>query len=85
MPMRPWRLQRSPTWARRKVPVVTKNDSFLAFANAVAEGVETAEDFALLCQLRCDFAQGHYFAKAMPHDEWVGWARSWNPERGCCP
>lgn len=34
--------------------------------NVIAEGVETAEQLALLRQLRCEFAQGYYFSKPIP-------------------
>ena len=51
---------------------------------SVAEGVETTEDLALLCALRCDVAQGHYIAPAMPADEWIDWVRAWDPERCRC-
>ena len=48
---------------------------------SVAEGVETADDVALLCALRCDLAQGHFIAPAMPGDQWLEWTREWAPER----
>lgn len=37
--------------------------------NVVAEGVETAEQLAILRQLRCEFAQGYYFSKPVTADE----------------
>jgi diguanylate cyclase (GGDEF)-like protein/PAS domain S-box-containing protein len=37
--------------------------------NVIAEGVETAEQLALLRQLRCEFAQGFYFSKPVTADE----------------
>lgn len=43
--------------------------------NAVAEGVETAEDFALLRTLRCPYAQGYVIAKPMPAAELTAWVR----------
>ena len=35
-------------------------------AKTVAEGVETAEQVALLKEFGCDYVQGYYFAKPMP-------------------
>jgi EAL domain-containing protein (putative c-di-GMP-specific phosphodiesterase class I) len=37
--------------------------------NVIAEGVETADQLALLRQLRCEFAQGYYFSKPVPAEE----------------
>jgi len=37
--------------------------------NVIAEGVETAEQLAILRQLRCEFAQGYYFSKPVAADE----------------
>jgi EAL domain-containing protein (putative c-di-GMP-specific phosphodiesterase class I)/CheY-like chemotaxis protein len=51
---------------------------------SVAEGVETSGDLDLLCSLRCDLAQGFYIAPAMPCDEWIDWAKNWNPSRCRC-
>jgi len=39
----------------------------------VAEGVETAEQLAMLRQLKCDMAQGYHFARPMPADELAAW------------
>jgi EAL domain-containing protein (putative c-di-GMP-specific phosphodiesterase class I) len=49
--------------------------------DVVAEGVETAEQLSLLAQWGCDFAQGHYFSRAVPAEE-AGrlLARSLHPE-----
>ena len=37
--------------------------------NVIAEGVETAEQLALLRKLRCQFAQGYYFSKPVTAEE----------------
>jgi diguanylate cyclase (GGDEF)-like protein/PAS domain S-box-containing protein len=45
----------------------------------VAEGVETAEQLAFLRSLGCDAAQGYYFSKPLPPDEFEKLLASWNP------
>ncbi|MEX2525659.1 MAG: EAL domain-containing protein [Gammaproteobacteria bacterium] len=35
----------------------------------VAEGVETEEQYAVLCELGCDLAQGYLFSRAVPPEE----------------
>jgi EAL domain-containing protein (putative c-di-GMP-specific phosphodiesterase class I) len=37
--------------------------------NVIAEGVETAEQLAILRQLHCEYAQGYYFSKPVSADE----------------
>jgi len=37
----------------------------------VAEGVETGEQLAFLCQRKCDSMQGYYFSKPLPADAFV--------------
>jgi EAL domain-containing protein (putative c-di-GMP-specific phosphodiesterase class I) len=32
----------------------------------VAEGIETSRQAVTLCELGCDYAQGHFFGKPMP-------------------
>lgn len=39
--------------------------------SVVAEGVETKEQVNMLKELKCDYAQGYYYAKPMPHDEFT--------------
>lgn len=46
----------------------------------VAEGIETAEQLALLRSLRCDHGQGYYFAKPMDKDNvgrWLAAGNAW--------
>ena len=35
----------------------------------VAEGIETGEQLALVCELGCDIGQGYYFSRPCPADE----------------
>ena len=44
----------------------------------VAEGVETAEQLAFLTSLGCDGAQGYYFSRPVPADEFARLLQSWN-------
>ena len=37
--------------------------------NVIAEGVETAEQLAILRKLRCEYAQGYYFSRPVSADE----------------
>jgi EAL domain-containing protein (putative c-di-GMP-specific phosphodiesterase class I)/FixJ family two-component response regulator len=46
----------------------------------VAEGVETREDWQLLCSLGCGEAQGYFLAKPMPGEALLPWWRA-NQER----
>ena len=42
-----------------------------------AEGVETAQAFAILRAMNCDEAQGYFLAKPMPGADFAGWVRAW--------
>jgi EAL domain-containing protein (putative c-di-GMP-specific phosphodiesterase class I) len=42
---------------------------------AVAEGVETQQDWDLLVELGCDSAQGYFIAKPMPQAAYLAWER----------
>lgn len=44
---------------------------------AVAEGVETRENWDLLCELKCDVAQGYYIARPMAMKNYVKWVEDW--------
>ncbi len=39
----------------------------------VAEGVETAEQAAYLCERGVDHLQGYYFARPMPLEDFPAW------------
>ena len=48
----------------------------------IAEGVETVEQGQMLLQLGCTQAQGYCIARPMPVQDFIGWARSWQPPAG---
>lgn len=48
---------------------------------AVAEGVETAEDWLFLQTTACDVAQGYYFAEPMPTTALYRWMETWPSRR----
>jgi diguanylate cyclase len=45
--------------------------------SVVAEGVETAQVWALLKRMGCDEAQGYFIAKPMPEAAFADWAQQW--------
>jgi diguanylate cyclase (GGDEF)-like protein len=47
----------------------------------VAEGVETAEAWNLLRDLKCDQAQGYHMGRPMPVSEFSAWSTSWGMRR----
>ncbi len=46
--------------------------------NSVAVGVETREDWDLLCKLGCIYAQGYYIAKPMEQEAVPAWIEEWS-------
>lgn len=48
--------------------------------NVVAEGVETAEQLAFLRSAGCDTAQGYFFSKPLPAEEFERLLAGWNPQ-----
>ncbi len=58
--------------------------TILAMANSlnyetVAEGVEDMTQFEFLSDHGCTFAQGYYFARPLPADDFVDWIKGWKP------
>ncbi len=52
--------------------------------SVVAEGIETAEQLALLAASGCDLGQGFYIARPMPYDDlaqWLAGDSRWKPDR----
>ena len=49
---------------------------------AVAEGVEDDACLARLRQLGCESAQGFYFSRSLPADQFDAWARRWSLGQG---
>ncbi len=45
--------------------------------DTIAEGVETAEELALLEQQGCRLMQGYYYSKPLPPEEFQTWIRRW--------
>lgn len=45
--------------------------------SAVAEGIETAEDWHLLRDLDCDLAQGYFIGRPMGAERVLGWLTEW--------
>jgi EAL domain-containing protein (putative c-di-GMP-specific phosphodiesterase class I) len=44
---------------------------------SVAEGIETANDWLLLRELGCDFAQGYFIGRPMIGDSLWNWLSTW--------
>ncbi len=58
--------------AKREAAVISARHLAAAIgATMVAEGVEDAADFELLKQLGCELAQGYYFSRPQPADEFA--------------
>ena len=45
----------------------------------IAEGVENVEVEALLREIGCDYVQGYYYEKPMPHAQIVDWLKDFQP------
>jgi EAL domain-containing protein (putative c-di-GMP-specific phosphodiesterase class I) len=48
----------------------------------VGEGIETEEQLALVNQMGCDCAQGYYFSKPLPPNEFENWVGRWQENEG---
>jgi EAL domain-containing protein (putative c-di-GMP-specific phosphodiesterase class I) len=68
----------SPNQARKRAVIETSLDLARKLdLQVVAEGVETMEEWQLLAQLGCDFAQGHLISKAVPGDQLIEAIQRW--------
>ncbi len=47
--------------------------------DVVAEGIETAAQADYLRSIGCEAAQGYYYARPLPADEFYRWCREWTP------
>ena len=47
--------------------------------DVVAEGIETAAQADYLRSIGCEAAQGYYYARPLPADEFYRWCRDWTP------
>jgi diguanylate cyclase (GGDEF)-like protein len=47
--------------------------------SVVAEGLETIKAWAMLARLGCDEGQGYYICKPMPQEQFIVWAKGWQP------
>jgi EAL domain-containing protein (putative c-di-GMP-specific phosphodiesterase class I) len=45
----------------------------------IAEGVEDADVEAILRGMGCDYGQGYYYQKPIPHAEIVDWLKNFKP------
>jgi diguanylate cyclase len=45
--------------------------------SVTAEGIETAQGYALLRAMKCDEGQGYFMAKPMPSSDFGAWIRAW--------
>ena len=51
--------------------------------SVVAEGVETAEQRQILLDQGCDLAQGYYFGRPMPAEQFADWVNDYSGEKQC--
>ncbi|MDP0589582.1 MAG: EAL domain-containing response regulator [Candidatus Endonucleobacter bathymodioli] len=64
----------------KKLKAIVEANIFLARnlnLKTVAEGIETLEDWWLLSDMKCDFAQGYFIASPMPASELNTWEARW--------
>ena len=47
--------------------------------DVVAEGIETSAQAAYLSSIGCEAAQGYFYARPLPAEEFVTWCTEWKP------
>ncbi len=53
--------------------------------DVVAEGIETAAQADYLRSIGCEAAQGYYYARPLPADEFYHWCSQWTPRLPSTP
>ena len=85
MPVQEMKIDRSfVSGVQRGTPGEALLDSIIAMSHrlglsVVAEGVETREEWDIVRQLGCDYAQGWLMARAMPAEEFLTWLQQSTP------
>ena len=46
--------------------------------SVVAEGVESKETLHALIDIGCDYAQGFYFSKPLPQNQFIDWLKQYD-------
>ncbi len=75
-------VHRSPELSRKRAMIETSLDLARKLRlQVVAEGIETMEEWQLLAQLGCDFAQGYLISPAVPGDRLLETIEHWRKTR----
>lgn len=64
----------------RQLAVMITQLAHAVGCDVVAEGIETASQAAYLRSIGCEAAQGFYYARPLPADDFVAWCNNWAPQ-----